>query len=328
MPRLARYKYTRLSALDDLLRDAPKIGRPRRIDIDWLRSRGVLTNGGSIISVLRFVGLIRHDGTTTDLWDAINEPSLHNKVKFADAVRAAYDDLFALYPKAHREDDRTLSTFFQSQVEGQAAVQSAVLNTFRTLVKFGDFDTDSASLANRTIDLPELVQSVEDLERNAREWLDAQVNIQAKLVAVDPFRVRLKELSLEHDELIRDGFTAAEAGLFRASHVLAWSGFTEFLYEPFTIGKVGTLRPKITTQDDLDRASDFDLIQVGKELGFYNETTKKTLHGLLNDRNRCAHGSRYDPDLNETLGYLSKILHVISDLQIAPNGSWACEGIL
>jgi hypothetical protein len=322
VPRLARYKYTRLTALGDLLRDAPRIGRPRKIDTDWLKSRGVLTNGGSIISVLRFVGLIRHDGTPTDLWDAISEPSLHNKVKFADAVRAAYDDLFALYPKAHREDDKTLSTFFQSQVQGQAAVQSAVLNTFRTLVKFGDFDTDSASLANRTIDLPELVQSVEALERNAHEWLEAQENIQAKLAAIDPFRARLKELSLEQDELLRDSLTAAEAGLFRASHVLAWSGFTEFLYKPFTISKVRTLRPKITTEDDLDRAPDFDLIQVGKELGFYNETTKKTLHGLLNDRNRCAHGSRYDPDLNETLGYLSKVLHVISDLKTAPNGLW------
>ena len=322
MPRLARYKYTKLTALGDLLRDAPRIGRPRKIDTDWLESRGVLTNGGSIISVLRFVGLIRHDGTPTDLWDAISEPSLHNKVKFADAIRAAYDDLFALYPKAHREDDRTLSTFFQSQVQGQAAVQNAVLNTFRTLVKFGDFDTDAASLANRTIDLPELVQSVEVLERNAREWLDAQDKIQAKLVAIDPFRARLKELSLEHDELLRDGLTAAEAGLFRSSHVLAWSGFAEFLYKPFTISKVRTLRPKIITEDDLDRAPDFDLIQVGKELGFYNETTKKTLHGLLKDRNLCAPGSRYNPDLNETLGYLSKVLHVISDLQTVPNGPW------
>jgi hypothetical protein len=62
---------------------------------------------------------------------------------------------------------------------------------------------------------------------------------------------------------------------------------------------------------------DYDLIEVGKELGLYDNTAMKTLHGLLNDRNRCAHGSKYSPDLNETLGFLSKLLHMIEDLQTA-----------
>ena len=324
MPRLARYKYTRLTALGNLLRDAPKIGRPRKIDTDWLKSRGVSTNGESIISVLRFVGLIRHDGTPTDLWDAISDPNPHNKIRFADAVRTSYDDLFALYPHADREDDKTLSTFFQSQVQGQAAVQSAVLRTFRTLTKFGDFDADSEASANKAIDLPELIRSVEALESQAHEWLNSQSQIQAKLEAVAPLRKRLDGLSLEQDELLRDSLTAAEAGLFRASHVLAWGGFTDFLYKPFTIGKVKSKRPawKINTRDDIYRTSDYQLIEVGKELEFYDNTTMKTLHGLLNDRNRCAHGSKYLPDLNETLGFLSKLLHMVKDLQTSPNGHW------
>ena len=324
MPRLARYKYTRLTALGDLLRDAPKIGHPRKIDTDWLKSRGVPTNGESIISVLRFVGLVRHDGTPTDLWDAISNPSPHNKIRFADAIRTAYDDLFALYPRADREDDKTLSIFFRSQVQGQAAVQSAVLRTFRTLTKFGDFDTDSQATENKAIDLPELMRSVETLESQAHEWLNSQRQIQAKLEAVAPLRKRLDELSLAQ-ELLLDSLTAAEAGLFRASHVLAWGGFTDFLYRPFTVDKVTSKRPawKIGKREDIFRTSDYQLIELGKELDFYDNTTMKTLHGLLNDRNRCAHGSKYLPDLNETLGFLSKLLHVVKDFQASPSGYWS-----
>jgi hypothetical protein len=325
MPRLAPYAYTKLNALSDLLRDAPNIGRPRKITTDWLKSRGVSTNGDTIIRVLRFVGLIRHDGTPTDLWDTISNPNPSNKIRFADAVRTAYDDLFADYPHAEREDDKTLSTYFQSYVQAQPPVQRAVLRTFRTLVKFGDFDTDSESLANNLADLPELVRSVEALENKARDWLDAHNEIQAKLKALDPIHKLLDQLSIAQDELLRDSLIAAEAGLFRASHVLAWGGFTDFLYKPFTIDALKTARPewKIKTSDDIYRRADYQLIELGKELSFYDNTTMKTLHGMLNDRNRCAHGLKYSPDLNETLGYLSKLLHMIEDLQGAASRRWA-----
>jgi hypothetical protein len=323
MSRLARYKYTRLAALGALLRDAPKIGRPRKIDIDWLKSRGVLTNGESIISVLRFVGLIRHDGTPTDLWEAVSSPSPRNKIRFADAVRTAYDDLFALYPHADREDDKTLSTFFESQVQAKDPVPRIVLTTFRTLTKFGDFDTDSESYSEGRVDLPELVRSVEALEGKAREWLGAHNEIQLKLATLRPLHARLDGLLLEKDDLLQDSISAAEAGLFRASHVLAWSGFTDFLYRPFTTESVRTVRSRIETSEDLHRTSDYDLIKVGKELRFYGNTMMKTLHGLLNDRNRCAHGSEYSPDLHETLGFLSKLLHMIEELQATPSGHWA-----
>jgi hypothetical protein len=275
------------------------------------------------MSVLRFVGLIRHDGTPTDLWDTISNPNPHNKIRFADAVRAAYDDLFTDYPHAEREDDKTLSIYFQSYVQAQPQVQRAVLKTFRTLVKFGDFDTDSELLENEAVELPELVRTVEALENKARGWLAAHSEIQARLEALAPLHKRLDGLSLEQDELLRDSLTAAEANLFRASHVLAWSGFTDFLYKPFTIGEVKTVLPAIKTWNDLYKTSDHQLIETGKKLDFYDNTTMKTLHGMFNDRNRCAHGSRYSPDLNETLGFLSKLLHMIKDLKTTSSRRWA-----
>jgi hypothetical protein len=255
MPRLAKYKYTGYSnRLAAILGDAPNTGRPRKIDKAWLKSRGIAANSESVLSVLRSIGLTRNDDTTTDLWNTIKYPNPHNKVRFADAVRMAYADLFADFPDAHRKEDSTLRAWFQAQVEGQDQVQRKVLRTFRTLVRFGDFDTDPDWFATKTPDLPELVRSVEGLGNQVRKWLEEQYEIQAKLEALAPLHKRLDELVLEQDELLRDSFTAAEAGLFRASHVLAWSGFTDFLYKPFTIAVVTTVRPKIKTRDDLDRA--------------------------------------------------------------------------
>jgi hypothetical protein len=133
MPPLAKYKYTRQpSKLGRILREAPRTGRPKEISVAWLRSGyGVSNNEGSIISVLRFIGLVRPDGTPTDLWDAIREPTAQNRIRFADAVRAAYDDLFTHYPDAHREDDETLRTFFRGQELGGTQVQGAVLTRTR-----------------------------------------------------------------------------------------------------------------------------------------------------------------------------------------------------
>lgn len=330
MPSLAKYKYTRLTQkLGSILRDAPKIGRPKQITPAWVRSGyGVSNNEGSIISVLKWVGLIRPDGTPTDLWDAISDVRPQNKIRFADAVRAAYDDLFAHYPDAHRQDDETLRTFFRGQGLGGAEVQRAVLSTFKTLVKFGDFDTDPRSAANSAIELPELVRSVEALDHSVDEWLKGHNKLRARMEALDPMRGRLDALSLEQQqhESIKDSIRAAEAELFSAAHVLAWIGFTGFFYEPFTVDAVKAEHPdwEMKKIENLLRANDYDRIEAGwKQLGFYDRASEKTLHGLLNDRNRCAHGSGYDPGLNETLAFLKKLVDMIEYLKTRPGSRWA-----
>jgi hypothetical protein len=318
MPRLAKYKYTGLTGpLRDLLREAPTRGYPDKVTKDWLRSvYGVSSNGESIISVLRFVGLIRqHDGSPTDLWDAISRPTPENKIRFADAVRKAYYDLFRHYPDAHRQNDDALRTFFERQVESGPEARRHMVSTFKTLLLFGDFDTVSGPLGSTP--LPELVQSVEALDTTAREWLQRHIEVQARLKALGPLHKRLNDLSLEQDGLLRDGLRAAEADLFRASHTLAWGGLVDFLYKPFTVDAVNNKRPKwkLESLEELYAKPDSQLIDVGKELGYYSESIRRILQGLLTDRNRCSHGSGYDPVLADVQGFLSKIFHVITDLK-------------
>lgn len=329
MPRLAKYKYTGLTGpLREILRDAPTRDRPDKVTKDWLRSfYGVSSNGESIISVLRFVGLIKqHDGSPTDLWDTISHRTPADKIRFARAVRDAYYDLFEHYPDAHRRNDDTLRVFFERQVNSGPEARRNMLSTFKTLLLFGDFDAVSEPSA--TIDLPELVESVKALDHSIHEWLKGHNKHRARTEALDPIRGRLDAISLEQQqqESIKDSIRAAEAGLFSAAHVLAWIGFTGFFYEPFTVDAVKAEHPdwEMKRIENLLRANDYDRIEAGwKQLGFYNRATEKTLHGLLNDRNRCAHGSGYDPDLNETLAFLKKLADMIEFLKTRPGSRWS-----
>jgi hypothetical protein len=327
MSTLAKYKYTKhTSKLESILRDAPRIGPPKEVSIAWLQSGyGITNNEASIIRVLRFVGLIRPDGTPTGLWETIRRPTPSNKTRFANAVRVAYDDLFTHYPDAHRQDDVTLRAFFQRQEPGGPEKQGAILRTFKTLVRFGDFDSDPRSSAINAIELAELVRSVEVLDHDVHEWLKGHNEPRARMEALYPMHMRLHELSLQDNEALRDGILAAEAGLLAASHVLAWTGFTDILYRPFTIDNIVTRDPrwKPKTMEELRRGADSRIIDSGKKLGFYDEGTRKTLQGMASDRNRCAHGSGHDPDLNETLLFLKKIFDMIEYLQGKLRGHWA-----
>lgn len=257
------------------------------------------------------------------MWDAISYPTPENKILFADAVRKAYYDLFKHYPDAHRQNDDALRTFFGRQVESGPEARRNMVSTFKTLLLFGDFDAVSGPPG--TIDLPELVRSVEALDSTAREWLKAHNEVQARLKALGPLHKRLDDLSLEQDELLRDGLRAAEADLFSASHTLAWGGLVDFLYKPFTVDAVNDKRPRwrLESLEELRAKPDSQLIDVGKELGYYSESMRKTLQGLLNDRNRCSHGSGYSPVLDDVQGFLSKIFHVITDLKMASGSPWA-----
>lgn len=315
MPRIAKYKYTKLTTkLSALLRLASTVGRPVKIDGAWLRSVGIVSSDArSIIRVLHFVDLIEDDGRPTDLWDAIRNQTPANRVLFARAVRKAYKELFAAYPDAHRRDDETLRIFFRGQGLGGEVVQAAARRTFQALVPFGDFEAGDQSSADSTMDIPEFVRSVEALEAETRRLLGKYKEIQARMLAVRQLRDRLDTLNLNDNVLLSDSLYAVEAGLFRPAYVLSWGGFIDFLCASLPINEVNSHYPNwhVETEEDLHLIKEFQLIDAGKKLGLLNSTVANTLRGLLNDRNQLAHGSGFFPDLNETLGFLNKLFRVI-----------------
>jgi hypothetical protein len=143
MAEQSKYPYTTVPGkLRDLLQKIPKIGRPEKVTVAWLKSAGwTSSNDPTLVPVLKFIGLIGQDGRPTDLWDAARSANQAGRTRIAEAVQGAYADLFALYPDAHRKDAESLRNFFRTHTGGGDQVQSKLVQTFQILVEFGEFET-------------------------------------------------------------------------------------------------------------------------------------------------------------------------------------------
>jgi hypothetical protein len=169
-------------------------------------------------------------------------------------------------------------------------------------------------------DLAAILQLIQRLEHDAQKALARHEASGSRAMSLEDSYSQLGRLSLGQDELFREALRAIENSLYRASHVLAWAGFIDFLHN-YLFEDGGTAitaeYPKwnLTGPEDLREVSEFQVIEAGRAAKFYNKTTMKALHGLLNKRNECAHPSDFLPDLNETLGYLSELFKRVAYLQ-------------
>lgn len=143
MAEQSKYPYTTVPGkLRDLLQKIPKMGRPEKVTVAWLKSAGwTSSNDPTMIPVLKFIGLIGQDGRPTDLWDAARSSSQESKARLAEAIKGACAELFALYPDAHRKDTESLRNFFRTHTGAGEQVQSKLVQTFQILAEPGDFDT-------------------------------------------------------------------------------------------------------------------------------------------------------------------------------------------
>jgi hypothetical protein len=117
------------------------MGRPDKVTVAWLKKAGwTSSNDPSMISVLKFVGIVGADGRPTELWDAIRAQDSKGRGRLATAVRKAYADLFSLYPDAHRKDAEALRNFFRANTSGGEQVQTKTVQTFQVWTEFGNFD--------------------------------------------------------------------------------------------------------------------------------------------------------------------------------------------
>ena len=135
---------------------------------------------------------------------------------------------------------------------------------------------------------------------------------------------KLSGLSLQQDELFRQALRCVENELFRAAHVMAWSGFIDFVHEKLesnNFQKLRATRPKwnfVTIEDLRDQYTDFAIIEASKGCVLFSKVEMKAFHGLLAKRNECAHPSSFFPGLNESLGYISELLKRVDNLQSKP----------
>ena len=162
---------------------------------------------------------------------------------------------------------------------------------------------------------------VRALEREAHSILSSHEATSSRVISLDQSYEKLAGLSLVQDELFRQALRCVEHGLYRASHVLAWAGFIDWLQHELMNNwfvELATKRPKwkIATVEDLqEQFPESQHIEACRAVGMFRKTVEKALQGLLNKRNECAHPSEYFPDLNETLGYISELFRRIESLR-------------
>lgn len=170
--------------------------------------------------------------------------------------------------------------------------------------------------------LQDLMSRIHVFENEAHSILARHEAAVSRVITLEDTYKRLSGLSLRQDELFREALKCVENRLFKAAHVMAWAGFMDYLEEKMMseyLVEIKAARPKwsISSIDDLrEQATEYQLVEVCRQVKFLSRNEEKALLGLLNKRNECAHPSNYEPGLNETLGFISELLSRINMLQL------------
>lgn len=102
---------------------------------------------------------------------------------------------------------------------------------------------------------------------------------------------------------------------------MAWAALMDFVEQQIDthgLPKLAAIRQKWNTsslEDLRESVPESQIIDAGRDLKLLTKNHAKALHGLLNKRNECAHPSDFFPDFNQTLGYISEVMHRIELLQ-------------
>ena len=145
-----------------------------------------------------------------------------------------------------------------------------------------------------------------------------------RIISLSETRRKLVQLSLRQQVLFDQAIRCAEFGLPRPAIVIAWSAFIHYYESKLgtNLSEVHRLRPnwaKFATIDDIvDNVVEFQMIELGRDVGLFRKNEAKAILGLLSKRNECAHPSTREPGMNEAIGYISELLDRISDLAAKP----------
>lgn len=165
-----------------------------------------------------------------------------------------------------------------------------------------------------------LLRSSRAFVAEAHTILGTHESSPSRVVLLEDSYKKLTALTLKQDDLMRQALRCIESELYRASHVMAWAGFMDFLEEKLGSDgfvKLHAARPKwvFSNVEELrETVVEHQIVEATQHVGLCAKSEMKALLGLLNKRNECAHPSNFYPGLNESLGYFSELLKRIETL--------------
>lgn len=127
--------------LKEFIQGIPTRTLPEKVIQQYLEKIGFKSkNDRPITSVLKFIGFLDDKGTPTKNF-ADYRDTTKQRATMTRCIRAAYSDLFGLYPDAYAKDNEALMNFFRTESGlGEATVQ-IMAATFKTLCELADFGT-------------------------------------------------------------------------------------------------------------------------------------------------------------------------------------------
>jgi hypothetical protein len=144
----------------------------------------------------------------------------------------------------------------------------------------------------------------------------------SRVISLEASRRQLQGLSLDQSDLLREALDCIEFGLYRAAHVAAWQAYVDLLTDKLAsdgFAKVAQARPKwprFSTVEELrESTNEHELVVLARELKLIARSEVRILHGMLSERNECGHPGSYRPTLNESLGYVAKLINRMATLQ-------------
>ena len=165
-----------------------------------------------------------------------------------------------------------------------------------------------------------ILESARAFETEAHQLLATEETSPSRVITITATYNKLNNLSLKQDELFRQAIDCAKYGFYRAAYVLAWAGAVDVIFDVLTenFAALREAKPDWKGADVHEMAEykpDYEFVRVLKELNLATKNQAKTFHGLLHQRNECAHPTDYTPDVNTTLGYITEVLNAVKRFQ-------------
>jgi len=189
---MSKYPYTPLTGkIPNYFGKIQETGVPGKFDREHLKRLGFKSgNDTYFIRILKFLGFLGEDGAPTDRWVQYRDKS-KSKMVMAEAIRESYEDLYEIYPQAHRESEDTLLNFFKTDDPRlEESTIRRIVKTFKSLCELADFGTE-AKLVTPKVTAPTSTSAVAE-EVSVLEALklpEIHVNIQIHIPETENSKV-------------------------------------------------------------------------------------------------------------------------------------------
>jgi hypothetical protein len=137
---LANYPYVYNSGtLKKFIQIIPDAATPTKVTQEYLEAAGFKSkNDRAIIPVLKFIGFLSGDGTTTQDYALLRDKSQTGAV-MASHIRKGYSELFGMFPDANDKPNEALRNFFATKISAGGTALGLIVSTFKTLCETADF---------------------------------------------------------------------------------------------------------------------------------------------------------------------------------------------